>query len=305
MLSSLRNRRIDIWIALVIVYLGWGSSFLAIRLAIETIPPFLMGGIRSMIAGGVLYAWQRARGAEAPTLKQWRAAAVIGFALLVLGNGGIIWAEQWVASGVAALLNSTVPLWMILIDAIRPGGRRPTLQSIASVPLGFCGVAVLIGSTQRSDLTGTSVTGAIVVVVAALFWSLGSLYSRKADLPDSPVLGTGMQVLAGGVGLAALGLVSGEWSGWTPEALSTRSLIAWAYLVVIGSGVTFVAYTWLLRSAPTPLVATYAYVNPIVAVALGYFIATEPLTWGTAVAAVLIVGSVVLTTRGQATDQVD
>ncbi len=299
-LSTRKHQRIEIWVALVTVYLVWGSSFLGIRFAIESIPPFLMGGTRSLIAGAALYAWRRARGDAAPTLAQWRSAIIIGVALMTLSNGAIVWSEQWVPSGIAALLNATVPLWMILIDAFRRGGCRPTRQSVVGLLTGFFGVSLLIGTTQQIALAGPNLVGAVVLVLGALCWSMGSLYSRDADLPDSPILGTSMELLAGGTGLLLAGTLAGEWQQLAPSLISARSIAAWAYLIVFGSGLAFIAYTWLLRNAPTPLVSTYAYVNPAVAVLLGYTIGAESLTATVVVAAVLIVGSVIVTTRGQA-----
>jgi drug/metabolite transporter (DMT)-like permease len=286
-----------IWSALLAVYIIWGSTYLAIRFAVETMPPFLMAGSRFLIAGTLLYAWRRARGDSAPTRLEWRSAAIVGILLLAGGNGGVVWAEQRVISGVAALLIGTTPLWMTLMDALWPGGRRPDRRAIAGVVIGFAGIVVLIGpaqfagSTQRIDLPG-----AVMVIVAAVIWAGGSLYGRKAALPASPLLGTGMEMLAGGAALVLMGVVSGELGRLTLDEISTPSLLGWAYLIVAGSWGGFAAYTWLLRVAPTPLVSPYAYVNPVVAVLLGYLLAGEPLTPRVLFAAAIIVGSVALTT---------
>jgi drug/metabolite transporter (DMT)-like permease len=204
----------------------------------------------------------------------------------------VVWAEQFVPSSLAALLVATVPLWMVLMDALRPGGLRPRFMAASGILIGFAGVIVLIGFTANHE-NPLNAYGAAALVLASLFWAIGSLYSRHAALPPSPLLGTGMEMLSGGAVLIVLAFVLGEWSGFDPNAVSLRSALALVYLTVIGAG-AFVAYVWLLRVAPTPLVSTYAYVNPLVAVLLGYFWAQEPITLRTLFAATLIVGSVIL-----------
>jgi drug/metabolite transporter (DMT)-like permease len=228
---------------------------------------------------------------------EWRSAAIIGVFLLVGGNGGVVWAEQFVASSLAALLVATVPLWMVFFDTLRPGGRRPGSVAVTGILIGFGGVVLLIGSLA-GGANPESLPGAAALVVASLAWTTGSLYGRSAKLPTSPLLGTGMEMLAGGVALLLVAIVLGEWSSFELAAVSRRSAVAVVYLTVVGS-IAFVAYVWLLRVAPTPLVATYAYVNPLVAVLLGYFLAREPMTFRTLVAAALIIGSVVLVSSSQ------
>ncbi len=281
-----------IWSALIVVYLIWGSTYLAIRYAVETTPPFLMAAVRFIISGGFLYALRRFKGDPRPEAVEWRSAAIIGIFLLVGGNGGVAWAEQFVISSLAALLVATVPLWMVLIDTFRPAGKRPGLMAIGGILIGFVGVVLLIGSAAGGADTA-NFSGAVALILASLSWATGSIYSKSARLPPSQLLGTGMQMLAGGVALMLLAIVRGEWSGFELAAVSPRSALALAYLTVIGSS-AFVAYVWLLRVAPTPLVATYAYVNPLVAVLLGYFLAQEPMTVSSLFAAGLIIGSVVL-----------
>jgi drug/metabolite transporter (DMT)-like permease len=281
-----------IWSALIAVYLIWGSTYLAIRYAVETTPPFLMASLRFIVSGGFLYALRRCRGDPRPEAVEWRSAAIIGIFLLVGGNGGVAWAEQFVTSSLAALLVATVPLWMVLIDTFRPTGKRPGLVAVVGILIGFVGVLLLIGSTASGADTA-NLPGAAALIFASLSWATGSIYGKSAKLPASQLLGTGMGMLAGGVALMLLAIVRGEWSGFELAAVSLRSALALAYLTVIGSS-AFVAYVWLLRVAPTPLVATYAYVNPLVAVLLGYFLAQEPMTRLTLLAATLIIGSVVL-----------
>jgi drug/metabolite transporter (DMT)-like permease len=295
--AEYRASLLAIWSALIAVYLIWGSTYLAIRYAVETTPPFLMAAARFIVSGGFLYAARRASGDAAPKWLEWRNAAIIGTFLLVGGNGGVVWAEQFVTSSLAALLVATVPLWMVLMDALRPDGRWPGFTAATGILIGFGGVILLIGSAMN-DAEAMNLFGAAALVFASFSWAGGSLYSRSALLPPSQLLGTSMEMLAGGMALFILSGAVGEWNGFDLTAVSSRSALALAYLTVIGSG-GFVAYVWLLRVAPTPLVATYAYVNPLVAVLLGYFLAQEPMTFRILLAAGLIIGSVVLVSTPQ------
>ena len=290
---------VRIWIAIISVYIVWGSTYLAIRFAVQTMPPFLMAGVRFLISGSLLYLIRRVLGDPQPTSQEWRSASIIGIFLLVGGNGGVVWAEQWVVSGVAALLVATAPLWMILIDTLHPRGHKSGPKVILGVILGFAGIFILIHPFQSMRQGDIHLIGALVLILASLFWSIGSLYSRQAKLPSSPLLGTGMEMLAGGGGLLLLGILSGEMRQLSWGSISKESWLGLIYLIVFGSWIGFTAYTWLLRTAPTPLVSTYAYVNPIVAVFLGYFIAEEPLTLRILIATVLVVGSVALITITQ------
>ena len=286
-----------IWSALIAIYIVWGSTYLAIRFAVETMPPFLTAGFRFLIAGGVLYIFRRLRGDKAPLRLEWRSAAIVGLFLLVGGNGGVMWAEQRVASGIAALLIASVPLWIALLDSLRPGGRRPDRWVIVGVLAGFAGILILIGPAQLIGIQGeVDLVGAVVLLLAALSWAAGSLFNRGAKLPDSPLLGTGMEMLVGSLGLFILGTVTGEWSQMDLTSFSTRSLLGFAYLVVFGSLVGFASYVWLLRVAPTMLVSTYAYVNPLIAILLGSLLAGESLTPRIVLAVMFILGSVVLIT---------
>ncbi len=297
--SSPRASSLSIWAALLAVYLVWGSTYLAIRFAVAGMPPFLMAGARFLVAGGVLYGWRRLRGDPAPGRLQLRSAAVIGLFLLLGGNGCVVWAEQRIPSGIASLLIATVPLWMALIDLVRPGSPRPTRWALAGVLVGLVGVLVLIGPDQLGASRQIDLVGAIVIVGGALSWSIGSLYSRSAPLPSSPLLGTGLEMIFGGVGLFLLGTVTGEWSHLSAASFAFKPLASLVYLIVFGSWVGFSAYTWLLRAAPTSLVSTYAYVNPLVALALGFLLGDEPFTWRVFLAAAVIVGAVAMITALQ------
>lgn len=292
-----RPSSLAIWSALIAVYIVWGSTYLAIFFVVETIPPFLSAGTRFLIAGGSLYAFMRLRGDPAPRRLEWRSAAIVGLLLLLGGNGGVVWAEQRVASGITALLIASVPFWMALIDALRPGGRRPNRWVILGVISGFIGIVVLIGLAGFTGGDGgVDPIGATVLLLASFSWAVGSLYSRGAKLPNSPLLGTGMEMLAGSVGLFVMATVAGEWSRLDLSAISSRSWLGMIYLIVFGAWVGFASYTWLLRVAPTMLVSTYAYVNPLVAIIVGSLLAGEEVTPRLLFAAAIIIGSVVLIT---------
>ena len=231
----------------------------------------------------------------------WRSALIIGTLLLLGGNGGVCWAEQYVPSSFAALLVATVPLWMILLNAFRPGGVRPNGAEIAGVAGGFLGLAILVDPFSMTGAGAVNLYGAGVLVLAALFWSVGSLYSRSAPRPSSPILSTGMEMLAGGLVLVCVGAITGEWSAIHPETISLTSCLALAYLIVFGALIGYTAYMWLLRVSTPARVSTYAYVNPVVAVTLGWLVASEPITARMLIAMVVIVASVVLiTTHGRA-----
>lgn len=282
-------------LALGIVYLVWGSTYLAIRLAIETLPAFTMAGVRFLVAGSVLYLWARGSGAPRPAARQWRPAALIGLLLLLGGNGGVVWAEHRIPSGIAALLVAVEPVWIALLAPMVSGARRAGLKVASGLVAGLVGVAVLVVDPSGGlDPTSVDIAGAVAVVVAALSWAIGSLVATRADLPRSAGIATGMQMLAGGSALLLAGGLSGEWAAIDPAAFSARSLAAFAYLVVAGSIVAFTAYTYLLRNVRPNLVATYAFVNPVVAVLLGWLVAGEPLTWRVAVASALILMAVAL-----------
>ena len=277
------------------VYVLWGSTYLAIRIGVETIPPFIMGAVRFLIAGSVLYLFVRPR--ERPTLAQWKSAAIVGTLLLVFGNGAVMWAEQKVASGIASLLAAVVPLWMVLLDWGRRGGKRPTAMVMAGVVLGLAGLAILVDPFAPSA-TAVDRVGAIVLLIGSLSWAVGSIYSKHAPQHPKPLVGPAMQMLAGGVGLAILSLLSGELFHLEPHAVSADSALAVLYLVIFGSLVGYSVYIWLLSVATASAVSTYAYMNPVVAVFLGWLILSEPLTPRTLVAAAIIVGAVALITRG-------
>lgn len=290
-LASFATRTAGITAALIVVYIAWGSTYLAIRIAIDDIPPFLMLAGRFAVAGIVLLAWSRWRRPEAPlpTPAQWRTAAILGVAFFVAGNGGVAWAEQYVPTATVALIVSIIPVFMVALDSI-VWKARLTLLTGLGVFVGLSGVAYIVGAPSG----GFPIWAALVPVGGALAWAAGSLYSRRAALPDDLALSVGMQLIVGTFVLVGLGLATGEVQRLDVGNVSTSSMLALLYLAVVGSVITFSLYAWLLRVAPTPLVSTYAFVNPVVAVALGGLFLGESMTTGALVAAAITLGGVAL-----------
>jgi drug/metabolite transporter (DMT)-like permease len=285
--------RFRVYAAFAAVYVIWGSTYLAIHFALETLPPFLMAAARFLAAGAILYGWARLRGIPTPGRAEWRSAIVVGGLLFLGGNGAVVWAQQYVPSGVAALLVATEPMLFVLLDGMRRRERpRPTVM--AGLVLGLLGVAVLIGPGKLLGGGRVDPAAALVLIGGAFCWAVGSLLSRGARMPASPAMATALTLLGGGALLLVASLLRGELSGFDPAAVSARSLVALLYLVSFGSLVAFTAYLWILRVATTARAATYAYVNPVVAVLLGWAFAGESLTARMAVAAAVIVGSVAL-----------
>jgi drug/metabolite transporter (DMT)-like permease len=290
---------IKVIVAFAAVYLIWGSTYLAIRFAIETIPPFLMAGVRFVLAGAVLYAWLRLRGAERPRRAYWVSTGVVGALLLLGGNGAVVWAETRVPSGITALLAATLPLWMVLLDWVRPRGTRPSGWVWAGIALGLAGIVLLVGPGNFGGGEPVDLLGAAALILGSLAWAAGSLYSRGAALPPSPFLVTAMQMLSGGALLILAGLATGELGSLSLPAISVKSMVAMLYLLIFGALVGFSCYIWLLRVSTPARVSTYAYVNPVVAVILGWAFAGEPFSVRTLLAMAVILGAVALITLGQ------
>jgi drug/metabolite transporter (DMT)-like permease len=282
--------------AFAAVYIIWGSTYLGIRFAIETVPPFLMAASRFLVAGTLMVVFLRLRGAPAPTLLNWRSTLIVGGLLLMGGNGGVTWAEQRVPSGLAALMVAMVPLWMVMLDWLRPRGQRPANMVLIGVGLGLVGVVLLASQNDAKPGETLEPLGLAVLLAATFCWALGSLYARRAPLPASPLLTTGMEMICGGALLLVAGTLNGEWSRLRLDQISPRSGLALIYLTIFGSLIAFSCYVWLLKVSTPARAATYAYVNPVVAVFLGWALAGEPLTARTLVAAAIIVGAVVLIT---------
>lgn len=288
-------------LAFAAVYVIWGSTYLGIRLAIETLPPFLMAATRFMTAGAILFAWAVFNGQPLRSaLSQWPRALIIGALLLLCGNGGVTWAEKYIASGFAALLIATEPLWVVVLNWGLTH-RRPNAKVLIGVLIGLAGVSLLVSdglvqSTHGPQGSRMSLIGAVVVVLSSFAWAAGSVYSNRRPIQATTSMASGMQMLAGGSLLLLLALVSGDFKRLNLDNASWVSISAFAYLTLFGSLVTFTAYSWLLNNVTTARAATYAYVNPVVAVFLGWLIASEPLTPKMMLAAAIIVGSVVLIT---------
>ncbi len=295
-MERLLTFRIKLIIAFASLYILWGSTYLAIRWGVETIPPFLMAGARHLSAGLFLYFIMRRRLNAAVTPKQWRSAWILGALMLVGGNGGVTWAEQRVPSGLAALLVATVPLWVMIMSWLQKDVSKPGMREWAGVILGFFGLGILVGPEELAGGERVDEMGAAVLFMAALSWAIGSLYSRQAPLTDSPFLNTAMQMIAGGVLLFILGFASGEWNRLDIAQITWRSFLSWGYLAVFGSLVGFSAYIWLLKVSTPSKVTTYAYVNPVVAVFFGWALAGEELSARTLLASAVIISSVVIIT---------
>jgi drug/metabolite transporter (DMT)-like permease len=279
------------WVALLAVYTIWGSTYLAIRVLIETIPPFLGASARWLVAGGIMFgvgSWS-ARGEERPTMQQWRSTAIIGTALVFGGNGLVSVAEHRIASGTAALLVATVPLFVASFSWIQTRRSLPRAV-LAGLIAGFAGTAILV-RPQTGEGAIDSI-GALTVLAASMSWALGSIYARHASLPSRPAVATGMEMLAGGAVLAIVGLLGGEAGRIHPTSISASSLMALGYLIVFGSLGGFSAYLWLLRNVRTSIATTYAYVNPLVAVILGWLILDELVTASIVIGGAVIVGAV-------------
>src|SRR5713101_5487504 len=291
--SSARTK-ILVLVAFAAVYVVWGSTYLAIRVGIESFPPFILAGIRHVIAGLVLYAVFRRKTGIRPTGAHWWTAAVTGFMLLFVGNGGVSWAEQTVPSGIAALLVATVSLWLVIVDWLRPGGVKPVPRVVMGLLMGFAGLALLVGPAHLGGSERVDPRGAAVLMVASLAWACGSLHSKHGGMPSSAMLGVAMQSLTGGVILLIAGLFAGEFGGLHLGAISMRSWLALGYLIVFGSGIGFSAYIYILQKSTAARVATYAFVNPVVALFLGRLIVGETITLRTVVAAAVILTAVIL-----------
>jgi drug/metabolite transporter (DMT)-like permease len=296
-LASPRTTTSRLILGFLIIYVVWGSTYLAIRWGVETIPPFIMGATRFLIAGSLMYGYSRFRGAKKPTIAEWRNSAVVGALLLFVGNGAVSWAEQRVSSGMTSLLVATVPLWLVLCEVVQ--GKRPGLAKWGGVALGLVGVGLLVLPAD-GNLSSAAVepAGAVVLALGSLSWTVGSLYSRTAALAKPASLAISMQMLVGGTMLLVLSLVSGELSALHREAISMASIYSLLYLIVFGSLIGFSTYMWLLTVASPTAVGTYAYVNPVVAVLLGVLFAGERVPAQAFLAMLVIVSGVAMVSLG-------
>ncbi len=289
-------------LAFAAIYVIWGTTYLAIRYSIETLPPFLMSSARFLIAGGLLFAWGRFRGVPTPRLTYWKPAVAASAFLMVGGQGMVAWAESRIPSGLAAVLISIMPIWMLGLNWVRPGGQRPDRKMITGLVVGFVGVVILIGPWQTGG-RDVDLLGVAGVLFAALSWAAGSLYTRSVKMPVPHLMVTAMQMLSGTVLLLLVGSAMGEWEHVSSTRISAVSVAAMFYLALVGSLVALSAYMWLLRVCAPSRASTYAYVNPVVAVFLGWLVAGESFTPRMLVAAAIILGAVVLVTFGSVTDK--
>lgn len=286
-------------LAFAAVYLIWGSTYFAIGVGVETFPPLLLPAMRHLSVGLVFYPLFRYLSREKPTPTQWITCSITGVLLLAMGNGAVSWAEKFVPSGVTALLVATVSLWMVLIDWLRPGGARPAPRVFAGILMGFAGLALLVGPKNLGGSDRVSPLGTLVLVMASLAWASGSIYSKHRPLPRSPLLGVAMQCLAGGVALLLTAAFGGELHGFHWAQVTTRSWLALLYLSVFGSALGFSAYVYILKHSSATHVSTYAFVNPVVALLLGWSFGGETLSLRTILASAVILSAVILVITAQ------
>ncbi len=280
--------------AFTAIYVIWGSTYLAIRYAVETIPPFLLMGTRSLLAGSILLLWSRSRGTAELRREHLPALLIIGFSFFLVGHGLLAWAQQRVPSGLAAVLVASEPLVIFVIEWIFVRDTRIGPRGVFGLMLGFAAIIYLVASTKGIDASQTDVLASIAIVFGASSWAAGAVYSRVATLPRSPIMAAGMELIVGGVLLLCFSAGLGEIQSFQLAAVSTRSLLGLAYLVIFGSVIAFSAYLWLLGHTSATRISTHTYVNPIIAVLLGWLIAEEQLTVELLIAAVFIIASVAL-----------
>jgi drug/metabolite transporter (DMT)-like permease len=293
-----------VWLAFCIIYFVWGSTFLAIRVGVREVPPLLLAGMRFFVAGIILYAWMRAKGEASPTGREWGAATLLAFLIFVVDYGCLFWAERRVPSGIAAVMMATIPAFMAVSEILILRTQRPTPRLAFALLLGLGGVAVLMSRSLSLDGAPIDTVGACALIVGAISWSVASALTRKLRLPVSKVMSSGAQMLAGGVLLILAAAIFGEFHGFRIEAVSRGAWFALAYLIVAGSIIGFTAYVWLIHHESPTKVGTYAYVNPVVAVLVGYFLGGEALGTRTILGTLLVLVSVVVitTTRGKKPD---
>jgi drug/metabolite transporter (DMT)-like permease len=286
-------------LAFAAIYLIWGSTYLGIRVAVESMPPFLMASARFLLAGLILFTVLKLRGRPWPTRTQWIANSIIGTFLLLGGNGLVVWAEQFVPSGITALLIGIGPLFIVLTEWAWPGGMRPTLVTMAALLLGFSGVTWLAAPWESAVGGAVPLQGVLAILAACVSWSIGSIYSRHAKHGAEPFTAAALQMLGGGGALLIAATLHGDFRQLDVAAITARSWISFSYLVAIGSLIGFSTFVWLMKNSPPARVATYAYVNPIVAVFLGWLILDEPITPRTLVASAIIVAAVAIITTAK------
>lgn len=292
-------KRLQLLVAFFLIYFIWGSTYLAIRYAIETLPPFLMAGVRFLAAGVLMYAFLRLRGAANPSHEQWLKLGVVGVFMFLCGNGFVVWAEQYITSGLAALLVALLPLWLMLFDWWWARGPKPSPMALCGIALGIAGTVLLLdpGSIAGSDV---HLSGALMVLLASVCWAFGSIYSKRFRHPPSIFMSAACQMIGGGVALLLTALALGETDGFAWREVSAVSFGSFLYLMVFGSMVAISAYVWLLQNASASSISTYAFVNPTVAIFLGWLIGGEDITTHILIGAGIILAGVVLVIRASA-----
>jgi drug/metabolite transporter (DMT)-like permease len=291
-----KRNKTRILIAFAAVYVLWGSTYLAIKYALTSFPPFIMGATRFFVAGIALYAFARWRRQPAPNPTEWRNAAITGVLMLAFGNGAVIWSEQTVPTGIVAIIVATVPLWMVLLDWLRPRGVRPKRTMFVGLALGLIGIAVLVGVGASGHVP---LTGALVLMAGSISWAVGSILTRHTERPRSAFVYSALQMIAASAAFTIMAFTSGELRDFSADRLTMGSVIGWVYLVIFGSLIGYTAYIYLLANVSAAKAATYAYVNPVIAVLLGWAFAHEPVTARTLVAAAIILAGVAIITATQ------
>ena len=283
-------------LAFAIIYFVWGSTFLAIRVGVREVPPFLLAAMRFLVAGLLLYGWIVARGERSPSRRQWTSAFLLALLIFVFDYGLLFWAEQRVPSGVAAVMMATIPVFMVLSEIIFLGTQRLTVRLALALLIGIAGVAVLMSRSLNLGGAPIDRAGAVALIVASMSWSVASALTRKLPLPSSKLMSSGAQMLAGGVLLTFAAAWLGEFRNFHPGTVSLGAWLSLLYLIVAGSIIAFTAYVWLIHHESPTKVGTYAYVNPVVAVLLGYFLGAEELGWRTILGTLFVFISVVVIT---------
>ncbi len=286
-----------VMLSFFVLYIVWGSTYISMQMAVETIPPFVMGAGRFLIAGVILIAWARLRGVAWPTRENWWGASISGGLMFLVATGGVAWAVQYVPSSIAAVMSAMVPLWMVLLNWLFVSHIRPNLLVFIGLALGFGGIVVLVSRGQTvAAADALYLPAMIVLTITPLAWSIGSLYSLRSSLPKSPRMTTGMQLFSGGLMMIVLALATGDFDGFTLSQVSLISLLNFWYLIIVSSVITFMAYVWLIRVVNPARVATYAFVNPVIAFFLGVVLANEPITPRTVIATLVILAGVLIIT---------
>jgi drug/metabolite transporter (DMT)-like permease len=294
MIREERQSKLLLLMAFAAVYVLWGSTYLSLRFALETIPPFLMVGFRFLLAGSIMIIYAKLNKHSWPRREEIKNSAWVGILLLVLGNGGVVYAEQYIDSGITALIITIEPVWVILLLWIKSKNERPSLVVWLGILLGLAGMMILIVPSEISEAEKLDPVGVVVLILSSICWALGSVYALRATLPSSAAFNTGFQMLIAGACLLMIGSFHNEWSVLDVSGISNRSIGGFLYLVICGSLIGFTSYTYIVKNANPSSVSTYAYVNPVVAVFLGWWLGNESLSAHTLIAAFLLVSAVVL-----------